>query len=265
MNSDNSDTLTLQLLQTRLVWEDAAANCRQLERALVDSVCGDVLLLPEMFNSGFSMRPDRVAETMDGPTVQWMGELAKARDQVVVGSLAIRENGSCFNRMIWMPPQGELTYYDKRHLFAMAGEHKCYRSGSERRRVYWRGWAISLQVCYDLRFPVWCRQDPQDPYDLMILVANWPAPRALAWNRLIPARAVENQAFVAALNRVGDDARGWNYSGDSQVVDDLGRQLLNLGERQQLGRATLNKRELKVRRENFPFQVDADRFHLDIC
>jgi predicted amidohydrolase len=254
------DTVDIQLLQTELVWEKAQDNCDHLAQ-LMDRDKADISLLPEMFNSGFSMSPARVAEPMDGPTVGWMVEQARRLDRVVAGSLAIREGEACFNRFIWVTPDGEISTYDKRHLFAMAGEHKRYTAGADRVIWHWRGWRILPLVCYDLRFPVWSRQQAMD-YDLMLVVANWPSPRSAAWNRLLPARAIENQCYLAAVNRVGEDGRGWRYDGGSVLLDDLGDALLQLDDRAATGKASISLAKLKERREQLPFYKDADDFRL---
>jgi predicted amidohydrolase len=254
--------LHIQLLQMAIHWHDAEANCKQIEMRLSDQPDADIIVLPEMFNSGFSMQPDKVAESMEGYTVKWMHQLAKAKNSVIVGSVAIREEEHCFNRMIWMEPSGAVQFYDKKHLFAMAGEDDRYTAGNKRVVVKYRGWNILLQVCYDLRFPGWCRQQSLD-YDLMILVANWPDARANAWNGLIPARAIENQAYVAAVNRVGDDARGLNYAGDTQLIDYLGKTLANANAEESVLNFKLDFSLLCKSRMELPFQHDADRITIE--
>ena len=254
--------LNIQLLQMAIHWHDAEANCKQIERRLSDQPEADIIVLPEMFNSGFSMQPDKVAETMDGYTISWMRKLASTKNSVVVGSVAIREQGDCFNRMIWMQPNGEVQSYDKKHLFAMAGENERYKAGNKRVVVKYKGWNILLQVCYDLRFPVWSRQQQLD-YDLMLLVANWPDARANAWNGLIPARAIENQAYVAAVNRVGEDAKGLKYAGDSQIIDYLGISLGNAKSEETVLNVKLDHNQLSKSRLDLPFQQDADRMIIE--
>jgi len=254
--------LNLQLLQMAIHWHDAKANCKQIESRLSDQPEADIIVLPEMFNSGFSMQPDKVAESMEGYTVSWMRELAHAKNSIVVGSVAIKEDEDCFNRMIWMEPNGKIQYYDKKHLFAMAGENERYKAGNKRVVVNYRGWNILLQVCYDLRFPGWCRQQSLD-YDLMILVANWPDARANAWNGLIPARAIENQSYVAAVNRVGEDARGLKYAGDSQIIDYLGNSLKNASSKEVILNFELDYSKLMESRLELPFQQDADKITIE--
>jgi len=207
------------------------------------------------------MQPDKVAESMQGETLSWMKKMARQHQCVMVGSLAIKEGGDCYNRLVWMPSEGEIIYYDKKHLFRLAGEHERYVEGDQRVIVDYRGWRILLQVCYDLRFPVWCRQQQMD-YDTMILVANWPDTRAQAWNVLIRARSIENQCYVAAVNRVGADARDLVYAGDSQVVDFLGDVLCHLGDEERIKRVSLDYSELQKSRNQLPFFQDADKFEL---
>lgn len=261
MKADNN--IDLLLIQMQIHWHDAKANCEKISHRLAQDVRPqDIVLLPEMFNSGFSMQPDKVAETMDGETMQWMRSTAEKYQSVLVGSLAIREEQQCVNRMIWMNADGSYQYYDKKHLFRLAGEHQRYHPGQDRVVIEHRGWRFLLQVCYDLRFPVWCRQQNMD-YDVMLLVANWPDARANAWNTLIPARAVENQCYVAALNRVGSDARDLVYAGDSQVVDYLGKPLCHLGSESKNNRVQLDYEQLQQSRQQLPFYEDADLFRLN--
>lgn len=254
------EKLTVQLIQMAIHWHDARANCEQIAQRLQNQLKADIVVLPEMFNSGFSMQPDKVAETMDGYTVNWMREMATKLDSVMVGSVAIREANNCYNRMIWMPAEGEPVIYDKKHLFTLAGEDKSYAAGEKRVVVNFNGWRILLQVCYDLRFPVWCRQQSMD-YDLMLLVANWPDARANAWNGLIPARAIENQCYVAAVNRVGEDARQLKYAGDSQLMDYLGSEMKHAGNEETILTVELSHAELLKSRIELPFHKDADPFY----
>lgn len=254
------DNIQLLIVQMQIFWHDAKANCQQIEQKLQKDVQPhDIVLLPEMFNSGFSMQPNKVAETMSGETMTWLRNMAKKYDCVIVGSLAIKENGQCFNRMVWMNADGTYQYYDKKHLFRLAGEHERYSPGQERVVVTHKGWRFLLQVCYDLRFPVWCRQKNMD-YDVMLLVANWPDARANAWNALIPARAIENQCYVVAVNRVGADAKKLIYAGDSQAQDYLGRTVCHLGDSQENKNVILNYMDLLQSREQLPFYQDADNF-----
>jgi len=209
--------LKVTLLQAKIAWQDPAANLTHYAGMLENIGPTDLIILPEMFTTGFTMDPATNAETMGGTAVRWMAERAKAHQAVVTGSLVIEEAGEYYNRLIWMRPDGTCATYNKRHLFAMAGEHEHYVAGRERLVVELNGWRICPMVCYDLRFPVWARND--DAYDLLIYTANWPNRRSYDWNTLLKARAIENQCYVVAVNRVGTDANGHEYNGDSCVID----------------------------------------------
>src|ERR1700677_3019146 len=214
-------TLTVTTIQPDLQWEDKTANLRRLEEKIdAIGVHTELVILPEMFSTGFSMRPEVLAERMDGPTVDWMKNMAARKKVILTGSVIIEEEGKYFNRLIWMLPNGQYGYYDKRHRFAYAGENEHYSAGHKRLIASVKGWKILLQVCYDLRFPVWSRQAAEDglpEYDLIIYVANWPQRRSLAWKTLLQARAIENQSYVAGVNRVGNDGNNIAHSGDSMI------------------------------------------------
>lgn len=254
--------LTVTLLQTSLHWQDSMANRMMFSdkiAAIGDST--DLIILPEMFTTGFSMDASTWAEDMDGPTLQWMAEEAQKVDAVITGSLIIQEDGHYYNRLIWMRPDGTYAYYDKRHLFAMAGEDEQYSPGSGRLIVTLGGWRICPMICYDLRFPIWSRND--DSYDLLIYIANWPDRRSYDWNTLLRARAIENQSYVAAVNRVGTDANGHRYIGDSCIIDPGWHQtLLHMKDTDATLSATLSYDHLEVVRTKLPFWKDADRFEL---
>ena len=219
-------TLTITIIQSDLKWEDKAFNLQQLEekiKAIPQRT--QLVVLPEMFNTGFSMNAANLAEGMDGESLQWMSRVSKEQKIILTGSLIIAEEKQFFNRMVWMMPNGQMGYYDKRHLFAFAGEDKHYTPGSKRVIASVNGWKVNLQVCYDLRFPVWSRQQMGDiasgtaaEYDLLLYVANWPARRSLAWKTLLCARAIENQCYVVGVNRIGNDAHGNYHSGDSMQI-----------------------------------------------
>jgi predicted amidohydrolase len=225
-------------------------------------------VLPETFTSGFSNEALAEAETMDGPTVAWLREQARMLGAVVTGSVQIREDEGVFNRMLWATPEGTLAHYDKRHLFRMAREHERYAAGRKPITVELKGWRVRPLVCYDLRFPVFIRNrfDAEAPgrfdYDLLLFVANWPAARRHAWRTLLMARAIENLACVAAVNRVGTDGNDIAYAGDSAVHDATGQPLVELGPRQAVATVTLSGEHLAAHRERFPAQLDADRFTL---
>jgi predicted amidohydrolase len=253
--------LTVTLVQTALAWHDPAANrahFSELLRGLEGPT--DLVILPEMFATGFTMETRTQAETMAGPTVAWLAATARELGAVVCGSLVIEDEGRVYNRCIWMPPDGRPLHYDKRHLFRMAGEHEHFAAGRERLVTTLRGWRVYPLVCYDLRFPVWSRG--ADAFDLLIYVANWPAARRSAWRALLPARGVENQCYVAGVNRVGTDGKGIAYAGDSSLHDFLGQPLRELGEAPGLVTTTLDLAALQRYREKFPAWRDADPFQL---
>ncbi|SRR5579862_1252299 len=257
-------SLTISLIQSSLHWEDKTANLSMFEekiRSIAEKT--EIILLPEMFSTGFSMEPARLGENMNGPTVSWMKKMAAEKKAVLAGSIIAEEEGKYFNRLVWALPTGETGWYDKRHLFAFAGEDKCYKAGKKRFIASVNGWKINVLVCYDLRFPVWARQSGSgDEYDLLICVANWPERRIHAWKTLLVARAIENQCFVAGLNRVGSDGNQIEYNGDSMIVDPLG-QVLYQSEREEVYTFTLHKQKLTEVRERFPFLRDADHFLIE--
>lgn len=265
-------TLTLSLVQTNLAWEDKAANLQQLEQK-IRSLSGktELVILPEMFSTGFSMRPGELAETMEGPTVQWMKKLSAECRLIITGSLIIEdtpagaEKPHYYNRLIWMLPNGQMGIYDKRHRFAYAGEDEHYTEGHKRLIASVKGWKINLLVCYDLRFPVWARQasmGDQPEYDLLVYVANWPNRRIHAWKTLLQARAIENQVFVAGVNRVGVDGNGIEHSGHSMLVDPMGQVRYSKENDEDIFTITLQKAELEEVRSKLPFWKDADAFVL---
>ena len=253
--------LSITLMQRELAWEQPADNRRQIEEAIAGlDRAGDLVLLPEMFTTGFSMNALANAEPPGGDTEQWLGQLARRHDCALSGSIAVRDGEGVYNRMLFATPQG-VQYYDKRHLFRMAGEHKRYRAGRERVIVSWRGWRILLQVCYDLRFPVFSRN--RNDYDLALYVANWPAQRRQHWRQLLVARAIENLACVVGVNRIGSDANGLEYSGDSLAVAADGTLLKDMENENGTARVVLDGAALHAYRESFPCQLDADSFQLD--
>lgn len=225
----------------------------------------EVVVLPEMFSTGFSMKPKKLAETMEGETVQWMKRIAKEKKIILTGSVIIEEEGNYYNRLIWMLPNGQCGVYDKRHRFAYAGEDEHYAAGNKRLIASVKGWKINLMVCYDLRFPVWARQQSNadaPEYDIIIYVANWPERRIHAWKTLLQARAIENQCYVIGVNRTGEDGNAIHYSGESMIVDPLGEILYTKKEVEDILTLTLNKTHLDTVREKFPFLKDADDFQL---
>jgi omega-amidase len=254
-------TLNTLLVQAQLRWQEPERNREHLEQ-LVTAESGDLdlVVLPETFTTGFLGDANLPEEGMDGPTVNWMQRLAADRGCALAGSAVICEDGNRFNRLLFVTPSGEVDYYDKRHLFAFGGENRRYAAGRKRVIVGHLGWRINLQVCYDLRFPAWCRN--RGDYDLMLLVANWPAKRIRHWSSLLEARAIENQAWVIGVNRVGEDGNGMQYPGCSVVHDPLGERVAHLGDTEGCRRVELDLPTVAEIRTRFPFQADADRFEL---
>jgi predicted amidohydrolase len=253
--------IRVALIQTELVWQQSTANRQHLQQQMQQCVGVQLFVLPEMFNSGFSMESEQIAETMDGPTIQWMQQQAKLLNAAVCGSVAIRTQGQIFNRLLFVIPDGQVQFYDKRHLFRMGNEPQHYQAGSERVIVSYLGFRFCLQVCYDLRFPVFARN--QQDYDVLIYVANWPEPRRQVWSTLLSARAIENQAYVLGCNRVGNDNNGLSYSGDSVVVDYKGQILAGLAESEAgVVQAELQLPALEQFKQKFPAYLDADPFSL---
>jgi len=276
-------TLTITGIQTNLHWEDKVANLKMFEEKILSiNQPTEIVMLPEMFSTGFSMKPEKLAETMDGETVNWMKRIAAKKKIILTGSVIIEETGQTgtvrpvyYNRLIWMMPNGQFGFYDKRHLFAYADEDQHYTAGNKRLIASVKGWKINLLVCYDLRFPVWARQhlipNPSPKvekgaaapeYDLLIYVANWPERRIHAWKTLLQARAIENQCYVVGVNRVGEDGNKINYCGDSMVVDPLGEVLYAGKNQKDIFTVTLDKSHLEAVREKFPFWRDADQFRI---
>lgn len=265
-------SLTITIIQPNLHWENKKANLNMLEQK-IESIKEktEVVILPEMFSTGFSMKPKLFAEKMSGETIKWMKKIASFKKIILTGSVIIEEDGKYFNRLIWMLPNGEYGVYDKRHLFAYADEHNHYSAGNKRLIAQVKGWKINLQVCYDLRFPVWSRQAPLSTggegqgvreYDLLVYVANWPERRSTAWKTLLQARAIENQCYVVGVNRVGDDGNKIYHSGDSMIIDPLGEILYQKANEEDVFTYALQKEKLNEVREKFPFWRDADSFDI---
>lgn len=256
--------LHILALQLDLKWEDAEGNRKHIEEIIhKHGKPSDVIVLPEMYTSGFSMDARKNAEEMMGPSMYWMRKLAQQQEALVMGSLIILEGGKYYNRFIAMDSFGVVSQYDKRHTFRMAGEHEVYESGKERIVFEWKGWRICPQICYDLRFPVFARtkSDENGPdYDLLVYVANWPRPRISHWDTLLQARAIENQAFVVGVNRVGVDGGGFEYSGGTAIIDHMGKPLARHYDQEYVVEATLDPEEMKRYREKFPVWKDGDQF-----
>lgn len=250
------------LIQTDLVWENPDQNRKAFAEkinALPSSV--DLIILPEMFTTGFTMNAEAVAESMEGPSVKWLKSIAKHNNAAITGSLVIKEHGQYFNRLIFAEPSGEISTYDKKHTFTLAGEHNVYTAGLDRTLISYKGWRICPLICYDLRFPVWARNT--DAYDLLIYVANWPKPRISAWDALLKARAIENMAYCIGVNRIGLDGTGHEYPGHSAVYDVLGNRLDAIKPNEDLVKqVTLSKSHISKYREKLGFLKDKDDFNL---
>jgi predicted amidohydrolase len=249
--------LKVTIIQTDLVWENIAANLANLEKQLQTiSEPTDLILLPEMFTTGFSMKSEVLAETIDGKTMQWMARQAQKHNAVIAGSLMIKDKGNYYNRLIWMRPNCSYEFYDKRHLFAMSGEHEYFKAGENRLIVELKGWKICPMICYDLRFPIWSRNT--EDYDLLLYVANWPTQRIAHWQTLLTARAIENQSYTIGVNRIGTDIYGTYYSGHSAIIDMLGVTLFEKTHQPAVHTQTLSKIYLNKIRESLPFLKDRD-------
>lgn len=257
------ENLKITTFQGYLFWENIDQNLKNIALRLSSGIREntELIILPEMFNTGFTMNTS-LAEPMNGKTMNWMQQIAQKYNSVVTGSLMISENGSYYNRLIWMQADGTFSYYDKRHLFTMGKEHETFTAGTERLIVELKGWKICPMICYDLRFPVWIRNQ-DTAYDLLIVVANWPEKRALHWRTLIPARAVENQAYVIGVNRVGYDGNEIYHSGDSTCIDPNGNVVYYKRDEEDVYTFTIHTETLTKNRRLFPFLKDADQFEID--
>ena len=247
------------LIQTDIVWENPSENRRILEdkiNSITEQI--DLILLPEMFTSGFTMHPNLVAETMNGTTITWLKNVAKAKNCAITGSLVITENNNFYNRMVFVFPDGQMQLYDKKHLFTLAGEDKVYVPGNEKVIVNYNDWKICLQVCYDLRFPVFSRNT--ENYDLLIYVASWPKVRTNAWDILLKARAIENLSYAIGVNRIGTDNNDFEYIGHSQIIDELGNFIIEPTENEGVFIADLDKNKMFETRKKLNFLNDRDEF-----
>lgn len=253
------DQLRVALVQTALEAFDAGKNCQQIE-AMISSIEADIIVLPEMFNTGFSLEASRCAEATDGKSVQWLRHQAGGRNAVMVASLAVESGTQYFNRLYWTHPDGKESHYDKRHRFALGGENKHFSPGQSRRLCELDGWRFSPQICYDLRFPVWTRWQPDYDFHALLYVANWPTIRRHHWRALLRARAIENQCYVIAVNCIGKDANGVACSGDSMVIAPSGEILVDAEDKSGVFIAELDRVTLEGDRRDRPFLVDADRF-----
>ncbi|MEM1405189.1 MAG: amidohydrolase [Bacteroidota bacterium] len=258
--------LNVTLIQTELYWQSTGANLAMFEEKIwcIERPT-DLIILPEMFNTGFSMEAERLAEPMNFTTFRWMKQMAEQTKAVVTGSVIIKENGRCFNRLLWMRPDGSFDTYDKRHLFRMADEHDHFAAGKQKLVVSLKGWKICPLICYDLRFPVWSRNQNVDggpEFDLLIYTANWPSPRVNAWDTLLRARAIENLSYCIGLNRIGADGNGIEYLGHSVIIEPKGGTICDLEGNDAIQTITLSKEDLINYRKKFPAYLDSDRFEI---
>lgn len=247
--------LSLTLVQSHLEWENPKANLSHFSR-LLQSVKTDIIVLPELFPTAFSLSAQ--AETMDGKSIQWMRNLSKEKKALIIGSLLIQENNSKYNRLICAFPDGSIQHYDKRHLFGLMNEEEHISKGDKRLTVEYKTWRICPLICYDLRFPVYSRNT--DNYDVLVYVANWPVSRIQHWNKLLEARAIENQSYVIGVNRVGEDINGIKYNGQSAVIEPNGHIICIGGEKEAVKTVVLSKGSLQSTRNKLPFLKDADEF-----
>ena len=255
--------MKIALIQSNLYWEDASKNRNNFE-SKINQVNSEVnlIVLPEMFSTGFTMNASAVAETMQGETVLWMQSIATQKNAAITGSVVIVENEKYYNRMLFVFPSGEIQYYNKRHLFSLAGEDQTYTSGTQKVVIDYLNWKICLQVCYDLRFPVFARN--VENYDLLLYVANWPKVRTNAWDILLKARAVENLSYVVGVNRIGLDAHNYEHIGHSQAVDFLGNYILEPQETEGVFIVELEKNAMLKTRKKLDFLSDKDVFKIKI-
>lgn len=250
----------ITLVQPGIIWENSGANLEKYSDLLEGVDQADLIVLPEMFTTGFSMNPDKLKESMAGPSVQWMKARAAEKSAVIAGSLIIEDNGRIYNRFLWVSPDGSIAFYYKRHLFTMGEEHLHYAAGENKLITEHLGWRFCPLICYDLRFPVWSRNT--ENYDVLIYVANWPAARHHVWRNLLVARAIENQAYCVGVNRVGTDGTGLRYSGDSVLVNPRGVAAF-IGKNEKVQTFEISRVELKSFRKKFPILDDRDEFTLN--
>jgi omega-amidase len=267
MPHQNPAPLKIALIQTELFWKDKTANMAMLEEKIMNLESDvDLIILPEMFTTGFTMEAQEVAEPMNLDTTKWMKQMAAQTNAVVTGSVIINDKGKFYNRLLWVRPDGHVGTYDKRHLFRMANEDAHYNMGMERKVFEWKGWKIMPQVCYDLRFPVWSRNrvvENELEYDLIFFVANWPSPRVMAWDVLLQARAVENLSYSIGVNRVGEDGNGIPYSGHSGAYNYKGERLSFSEDKDEILYVELDYGSLQDYRNKFPAWMDGDSFELN--
>ncbi|NQZ76146.1 MAG: amidohydrolase [Ekhidna sp.] len=261
------EDLRISLIQADLHWEELEANLAMFEELIWSIEDTDLIVLPEMFTTGFSMNVEKLSEPPGGKTFKWMRQMASQRNAAIVGSYIVRDKGNFFNRLYFVFPDGSSQQYDKKHLFNLANEGEHYTAGNQRQVIGFKGWKICPLICYDLRFPVWARSTARVEdlyeYDLLLFVANWPDTRIHAWDTLLQARAIENQSYCAGVNRIGADAKGKDYTGHSALYSPLGEELLFSKGEEEVLTYSLSYKDLEKYRKAFPFQKDADSFEMN--
>ncbi len=254
------ESLKISFIQADIAWENVEVNLSYFENEIQKIGQTDIIVLPEMFNTGFSMKPEKTAETMDGKTIDWLRNTASKKKCAIIGSLAIKEANRFFNRLIFSFPDGNISFYNKKHLFVLSDEHKKFTAGSNLLLVDYLGWKIKPLICYDLRFPVWARN--VEDYDLLIYIANWPSSRSVQWKLLLKARAIENQSYTLGVNRIGKDENNYVYSGDTLLISPIGKELCNAEDEETTRTIEINKSWLNEARAHFPVLKDRDNFDL---
>lgn len=256
--------LIITTIQTQLFWEDIRQNLEHFDKKINEITSHtDIVILPEMFTTGFTMSPNKLAEDHGGKGLQWMLNKSKEKTCVIVGSISVKENNNYYNRLYWVNPDGTYEFYDKRHLFRMGNEHQYYTAGDKKLIIDYKGWKICPLVCYDLRFPVWSRNAKNNIYDVLIYVANWPEVRAYPWKQLLIARAIENQAYVIGVNRIGEDGNKISHSGDTAVINPRGEMInQSLAHQDKTATISLSYSYLEEFRKVFPVMLDGDEFEM---
>lgn len=251
--------MIITTIQTDIIWENVSENLKSYQ-SKIDNLKSDIIILPEMFTTGFTMNPEKLSEEMSGETISWMKMNSERLNSVICGSIIVKENEKYYNRFIWVEPSGEVKKYDKKHLFSFAGENENYTSGDSKLIIEYKGWKICPLICYDLRFPVWSRNI--EDYDILIYVANWPNKRKHAWKTLLTARAIENQCYVVGVNRIGKDDNGNKYSGESCLINPIGETLYISSHIENIYTTNLEKNDLLKFRNQLPFLLDRDNFKI---